>query len=91
MRLVPSSTSSNRQSGCEGVVLHDFGSVYNLLIGALSGSESFMVAGLVVSGPLQFMTLLPGITITRVMACLAAFVALNFGLVVRPFVRLRSL
>jgi hypothetical protein len=91
MRLVPSSSSSNRQSGCEGVVLYYFGSVHNLRVGALSSSERFIVAGLVLSGSLQFMTLLPGITIARVIAVLAAFVALNIRLVVCPFVRLRSL
>ena len=36
------------------------------------------------------MTLLPGVTVAFVVAFLAAAVALNTGLVVRPFVRLRS-
>jgi hypothetical protein len=36
------------------------------------------------------MTLLPGVAVVRVMAFLAAFVALNTGLVFSPFVRLRS-
>jgi hypothetical protein len=37
------------------------------------------------------MTLLPGVAISRVVAFLAAFVALNTGLIFSPFVRLRSL
>jgi len=36
------------------------------------------------------MTLLPGVAFPRVVAFLAAYVALNTGLVFRPFVRLRS-
>ena len=37
------------------------------------------------------MTLLPGVAVARIVAFLAAFVALNIGLVARPFVRMRSL
>ena len=40
------------------------------------------------SGSLQFITLLPGVAIACVVAFLAAFVALNTGLVFSPFVRL---
>jgi hypothetical protein len=39
---------------------------------------------------LQFITLLLGVAVARVIAFLTAFVALNTGLVFSPFVRLRS-
>jgi hypothetical protein len=65
----------------------DTSCVDNLFIGALSGSER-VILRLALSRSLQFMTLLPGIAFALVVAFLATAVALDVGLVGRPF-RLR--
>jgi hypothetical protein len=65
----------------------DTSCVDNLFIGALGGSER-VILRVLLSGPLQVMTLLPGIALVLVMAFHATAVALDFGLVGRPF-RLR--